>query len=47
MENSFFDFVKQYRDDIVAFLNSLVELIKTIFDKLGQEDATQDTTAAV
>lgn len=31
MDNAFFDFVKEYRDDIVAFVTALVNLFKTIF----------------
>lgn len=30
MDNKFFEFVKTYRDDIVAFFKAFVELIKTL-----------------
>ena len=30
-DNKFFAFVEEYRADIEAFINALVELIKTLF----------------
>lgn len=35
-DNKFFAFVEEYRADIEAFINALVELIKTLF---ASEDA--------
>lgn len=35
-DNKFFAFVKEYKDDITAFINALVGLIKTLF---ASEDA--------
>ena len=31
MDNAFFQFVEEYREDIVAFFNALVNFFKTIF----------------
>lgn len=35
MDNKFFDFVKEYEDDIKELLKALVEFFKTVFDKLS------------
>lgn len=44
MNNDFFAFVEQYREDLIALLNAIVEFIKTLFDKLGQEEVTPEPT---
>ena len=35
MDNAFFDFVKLYKDDIVAFAKALVDFVKALAAKLG------------
>lgn len=44
--NAFFEFVQKYRDDIVAFFNAFIELLKTLIEKANADDA-EETTAAV
>ncbi len=39
------DFYNQYKDDIMAFFKAFIELIKTLFEKFGGEDAEADTEA--
>lgn len=41
MNNKFFQFVETYREDIVAFFNALIELLKTIF---GDDEAADGAT---
>lgn len=36
MDNKFFAFVEEYKDDITAFINALINFFKTIF---ASEDA--------
>ena len=35
MDNAFFDFVKTYYDDIVAFVRAMIDFVKSLSAKLG------------
>ena len=35
MDNAFFDFVKTYYDDIVAFARAFIDFVKSLSAKLG------------
>jgi hypothetical protein len=42
MDNKFFAFVEEYKDDIKAFIDALIEAIKAIMGKLNAgEDAAE------
>ncbi len=40
MDNKFFAFIEKYRDDIVAFFKSFVDMIKAIFENVGGDETT-------
>lgn len=43
MNNSFFNFVENYWEDIVAFFTALRNLVETLIGKLGSSDDDETT----
>ena len=38
MDNKFFQFVEEYKDDILAFFEALKNFVQTVFGKIKGED---------
>lgn len=46
MDNSFFNFVETYWDDIAAFFTALRNWVEALIGKLGSDDAEETTAEA-
>lgn len=42
MDNVFFDFLDTYWDDVVAFINSVVELVKALANKITGSESEEE-----